>query len=402
MPARRRRRPLLRRRRRSSPRGGAAGVRRGVRCGRDGDAGACVRGTPYARRAGGPGVALPDGAHALRAAAHHCAGRAEQLPVGDVRAALGPAAGGSACRRAGTTSRRCWLLLARDGHHAGGRAGRRRAAQYLLNPSRREHALADLAPRAAAARSCRRCPPRRWRKKGRALRPRPGGAGRGATARGGRGAAAGARCSGRRWTAGAGKLARELELPLVPVLARMERRREGGPGRARDASRRKVDAECAAQLKEIHQLAGHEFNVGSNPQLAQVLYDELKLPVLKRGKTGPSTDQEVLEKLAEQHPLPRAIIEYRDARQAQEHLPGHAADAGGEGRAASTPPSTRRPRRPAGCPRRIPTCRTSPSAPSWAGRSAGPSSPRRATSWSPRTTARSSCGCWRTSPRTRR
>ncbi|HEX8438768.1 DNA polymerase, partial [Archangium sp.] len=54
-----------------------------------------------------------------------------------------------------------------------------------------------------------------------------------------------------------------------------------------------------------------EFNVGSNPQLAEVLYKKLELPVLKRGKTGPSTDQEVLEKLAEIHPLPRAIIEYR-------------------------------------------------------------------------------------------
>jgi DNA polymerase I len=51
--------------------------------------------------------------------------------------------------------------------------------------------------------------------------------------------------------------------------------------------------------------------VGSNLQLAQVLYTDLQLPVLKRGKTGPSTDQEVLEKLAQQHPVARAIIEYR-------------------------------------------------------------------------------------------
>jgi DNA polymerase-1 len=72
-----------------------------------------------------------------------------------------------------------------------------------------------------------------------------------------------------------------------------------------------VDAECGAKLAQVHQLAGHEFNVGSPVQLNQVLYGELKLPVLKRGKTGPSTDQEVLEKLAQQHPLPRAIIEYR-------------------------------------------------------------------------------------------
>ncbi len=61
----------------------------------------------------------------------------------------------------------------------------------------------------------------------------------------------------------------------------------------------------------MYRHAGREFNVGSPPQLAQVLYEDLKLPVLKKNKTGPSTDHEVLEKLAEEHPLPRAIIEYR-------------------------------------------------------------------------------------------
>jgi DNA polymerase I len=74
---------------------------------------------------------------------------------------------------------------------------------------------------------------------------------------------------------------------------------------------RKVNEQSTVQLAEIYRLVGHEFHVGSNAQLAEVLYTELKLPVLKRGKTGPSTDQDVLEKLAETHPLPRAIIEYR-------------------------------------------------------------------------------------------
>jgi DNA polymerase-1 len=72
-----------------------------------------------------------------------------------------------------------------------------------------------------------------------------------------------------------------------------------------------VDLECRVQVGKIYEHAGHEFNVNSNLQLAQVLYEELKLPVLKRGKTGPSTDQEVLEKLSEQHPLAKAIIDYR-------------------------------------------------------------------------------------------
>jgi DNA polymerase-1 len=64
-------------------------------------------------------------------------------------------------------------------------------------------------------------------------------------------------------------------------------------------------------LEEVYRLAGREFNVGSPAQLAQVLFEDLKLPVLKKNKNSISTDHEVLEKLAEEHPLPRAIIEYR-------------------------------------------------------------------------------------------
>jgi DNA polymerase I len=108
-----------------------------------------------------------------------------------------------------------------------------------------------------------------------------------------------------------GELARTLELPLVSVLSRME-----GFGVKVDLAvlsdiSRDVDAQCTAQEAELQRLAGRDFNVNSNAQLAQVLYTELKLPVLKRGKTGPSTDAEVLEKLAEQHPLPRVLLEYR-------------------------------------------------------------------------------------------
>jgi DNA polymerase-1 len=61
----------------------------------------------------------------------------------------------------------------------------------------------------------------------------------------------------------------------------------------------------------LHVLAGHPFNVASTRELGQVLFDELRLPVLKRLKTGPSTDQDVLEKLAETHELPRLVLEHR-------------------------------------------------------------------------------------------
>lgn len=63
--------------------------------------------------------------------------------------------------------------------------------------------------------------------------------------------------------------------------------------------------------QKIFALAGHEFNVGSPKQLATVLFEELKLPILKRTKTGYSTNAEVLEKLAEDHEIARVLLEYR-------------------------------------------------------------------------------------------
>jgi DNA polymerase-1 len=63
--------------------------------------------------------------------------------------------------------------------------------------------------------------------------------------------------------------------------------------------------------RQIYGLAGREFNIASPKQLRQILFQEQKLPVLKRTKTGASTDAGVLEELAQVHPLPAKIIEYR-------------------------------------------------------------------------------------------
>ena len=107
------------------------------------------------------------------------------------------------------------------------------------------------------------------------------------------------------------KLYAELELPLVSVLADLEL-----AGINLDTARLRqlsleVDQQIGALLRDIFQIAGGEFLPSSTQQLAEVLYQRLGLPVLKRGKTGPSTDQEVLEELAEQHPLPAKILEHR-------------------------------------------------------------------------------------------
>jgi len=105
----------------------------------------------------------------------------------------------------------------------------------------------------------------------------------------------------------------ELEMPLIPVLADIERAgiRIDGPGLA--AQSQHIEGELARYATRIFELAGQEFNVNSPKQLAEILFDKLQLPALKKtGKTrSASTAVEVLEELALIHELPRLILEWR-------------------------------------------------------------------------------------------
>jgi len=105
---------------------------------------------------------------------------------------------------------------------------------------------------------------------------------------------------------------REIEIPLVPVLARMEA--NGILIDADELRRQSVDLSrrmLAAQQKAT-ELAGRTFNLDSPKQLQALLFDELKLPALVKTPTGqPSTNEEALEAIADQHELPRIILEYR-------------------------------------------------------------------------------------------
>jgi DNA polymerase-1 len=105
-----------------------------------------------------------------------------------------------------------------------------------------------------------------------------------------------------------------VELPLVPVLARMER--EGVKiDLFRLASMSGRFAEEQARLEKLcYEAAGQEFNLGSPKQLQKVLFEDLGLKIVKRTKTGPSTDQSVLEALADAHPLPQALLDYRQVQ----------------------------------------------------------------------------------------
>lgn len=111
--------------------------------------------------------------------------------------------------------------------------------------------------------------------------------------------------------AGTVDLYRNLELPLTEVLAWME---EWGvkidTQRLKELSR-EYERRILKLEEEIFRIAGKRFNVNSPQQLRTIMFDELKLPHIKRTKTGQSTDSEVLMALSPLHPLPSLVLEHR-------------------------------------------------------------------------------------------
>jgi DNA polymerase I len=113
--------------------------------------------------------------------------------------------------------------------------------------------------------------------------------------------------------AGLTRLYEEIDLPLVPVLARMEQAGVKIDTAALSKMSTELEREIAIKEKEIHQIAGTEFNVGSPRQLGDVLFNKLNLPKpVKYGKGRTiSTAVDVLETLAEDHPIARMVLDYR-------------------------------------------------------------------------------------------
>jgi DNA polymerase-1 len=109
------------------------------------------------------------------------------------------------------------------------------------------------------------------------------------------------------------QLFRDIEMPLVGVLAEME-----WLGIAIDVEwfrslKERFQRERERVEQEIYAVAGEEFNINSNPKLREILFEKLKLPILKRTPTGPSTDASVLQELAESgHVLPELMLDYRE------------------------------------------------------------------------------------------
>jgi len=102
-----------------------------------------------------------------------------------------------------------------------------------------------------------------------------------------------------------------VEVPLIPILASMEK--EGIGVDIEYLQRISADLEKRLEYlrKDIYEIAGEEFNLNSPLQLRKILFEKLKLPVIKKTKTGASTNEEVLEQLSIHHPLPQALLEYR-------------------------------------------------------------------------------------------
>jgi len=111
---------------------------------------------------------------------------------------------------------------------------------------------------------------------------------------------------------GLDKLFDDIELPLIDVLSDMEFSgikidEKFLAGMSKNMQKRLGSLSC-----QIYEIAECEFNINSPKQLGNVLFEKLKLPVIKKTKTGFSTDMEVLTRLAPQHALPKAILEYRE------------------------------------------------------------------------------------------
>ena len=110
---------------------------------------------------------------------------------------------------------------------------------------------------------------------------------------------------------GLDRLFRDIEMPLIPVLAEMEAAGVAIDRAALDVLDIEFGSEMARLESEIYLDVGHEFNLGSPKQLEQILFYELNLPKGKRTKTGYSTDASVLEELKPAHPMIGKLLDWR-------------------------------------------------------------------------------------------
>jgi DNA polymerase-1 len=132
-------------------------------------------------------------------------------------------------------------------------------------------------------------------------------------------------------------LSRDVEVPLVRVLARMEHLGIGVDVDVLRSLNTELTRTAEQERAAVVELAGHEFNVNSTPQLRTVLFDELGLTPQKKTKTGFSTDQATLEKLRDDHPVVEHLLRYREVEKLRStYGEGLLAEVAGDGRIHAT------------------------------------------------------------------
>ena len=243
---------------------------------------------------------------------HRYLGAPACLPEKEALAALGPLLAAPGIAKHVHDGKTLEVLVRRRGLTLAGVASDPMLAAYLLDASRTRYDLDVVAAAAGVAGTAARAT---WMGSGASARPGSDIAVEEVGAHLGAEAAAALALAdvqpARLAAARLEDLYRTMELPLAHVLAKVECRGVVlDVGLLRDIGQ-EVGTSLASLEKEIHGLVGGPFNINSNKQLADVLFGKLGLPVVRRTKTGPSTDADVLEELATLHPVPAKVVEYR-------------------------------------------------------------------------------------------
>ncbi|HVR64822.1 MAG TPA: DNA polymerase I [Polyangia bacterium] len=261
----------------------------------------------------GLALALPDGARVYLPLCHRYLGAPALIPEAEALAMLRPVLADPAIKKYGHDLKTVEVLLSRRGIPLEGQAADSMIAAYLLDASRTRYDLDVIASGDGGVAD---------------VASRPTWLGSGRTARRGsdvpveeaarylaaEAAATLSLAATHARQLGAARLTdlyATMELPLSHALARIECR---GIRLDVDYLRslgNEVSVSLLALEKEIHGIAGVPFNINSNKQLADVLFGRLGLPVVRKTKTGASTDADTLEELAALHPVPAKIVEYR-------------------------------------------------------------------------------------------
>jgi DNA polymerase-1 len=238
----------------------------------------------------------------------------EQVSLGTVKEIMGPVLENPAIRKIGQNIKYDWIILTRHGIDLQGVMSDTMLASYLINPARRAHGLdqmaldllghkmisfAEVAGKGKNAVTFDQVP----------LEKATDYAAEDADIT----LAAWQVLSPKLSDAGLTDLFNEVEMPLVPVLMRME---QTGIEVDRNRLRELSDTFSEQMIKiesDIYELAGETFNINSSQQLGAILFEKLELPVQKKTKkkTGYSTDVDVLTTLASHHELPALILRYR-------------------------------------------------------------------------------------------